>query len=165
MADNIITQARLKELFYFDEAGCILRYRVHRKPKFRPGDQVGWVGKDGYRRAIVDGKNYLLHRLIWLFHFGTMPEKMLDHIDGNTLNNSLRNLRECDAALNAQNKRRKKGNNPSNFLGVSRASKNRWQARISSKQGEEYLGCFASAEEAHAVYVKRKRELHEGNML
>jgi hypothetical protein len=39
------------------------------------------------------GHRQYAHRLVWLYHHGFMP-KMITHIDGDTKNNRIENLRE-----------------------------------------------------------------------
>lgn len=71
---------------------------------------VEWNGKKYYRdmdaknsynrkyfsrRKQINGirKNRLLHREVWIFHHGEIPNKMhIHHIDGNPQNNSIENL-------------------------------------------------------------------------
>jgi len=69
------------------------------------------------------GHFVMLHRLI----VGAAPKMHVDHIDGNPLNNRLRNLRQCSNQQNIRNMRSKGGS--SKFKGVSKAG-SRWVARI-----------------------------------
>lgn len=64
------------------------------------------ITKSGYRqvhlRANGEEKSMLVHRLVML-SFGEMPEKkeFVNHIDGNTGNNNIKNLEWCDKSENA----------------------------------------------------------------
>lgn len=58
----------------------------------------------GYMRITLNGKVYNVHRLLWERHNGAIPEGfVIDHIDGNTLNNSLDNLRAIPKGANKAN--------------------------------------------------------------
>lgn len=49
-------------------------------------------------------KNYRVHRLVYMTYIGPIPsDKVIDHIDGNTSNNNLSNLRCVTQAENCQN--------------------------------------------------------------
>lgn len=52
---------------------------------------------------IVDGQQYLLHRVVYALFNKLDPTKVIDHIDGNSLNNKIENLRQITQGLNAKN--------------------------------------------------------------
>jgi hypothetical protein len=64
----------------------------------------------------IYAKHYKLHRLIFLMFHGYMP-KEVDHIDGNSLNNKIENLREANRSENNCNVGLKK-TNTSGYKGV-----------------------------------------------
>ena len=105
------------------------------------------IGSEGGRRQYA-------HRLVWLYHHGFMP-KMIDHIDGDTKNNRIENLRECSGAQNQYNTGRP-NNNSSGYKGVyfckGRASP--WRARIGVNYKKIVLGYFKTAELAAAAYAE-----------
>ena len=132
--------------------------------RVRVGSIAGNIGKsDGRLRIRFQGKNYQAHRLAWLLTHGKWPDGMIDHLDGNPLNNRISNLRDVSSSVNSQNQRKAQANNVTGFLGVyfhKRA--NKFLAQISLSGKNIYLGLFQTAEEAHAAYLAAKRELHEG---
>lgn len=74
--------------------------------KYRPGDLVGNIHKDSerkYRRIYIKGKHYAEHRLMWLWFYGYFPKNTIDHISGDTLDNSIENLRDVDIGINLRN--------------------------------------------------------------
>lgn len=95
-------------------------------------------------------KNLYLHRYI----LGE-PKSAIDHIDGNGLNNTRKNLRLCSGQQNNWNKGIQR-NNTSGFKGVSRGkSKSKpWIATISRERKIYYLGSFATREDAARAYDK-----------
>lgn len=77
-------------------------------PGRRPGKlgATGGIGSDGYWRVNYLGTSYRIHRIIWALEHGRDPgELLVDHADGNPLNNAVGNLRACTEAQNLQNKR------------------------------------------------------------
>ena len=87
------------------------------------------------------------------------PEGMVvDHINGNRLDNRRKNLRICSQAENLRNRKRNK-NCSSGFKGVY-ARRNRCQARITARGKCHYLGSFKTPEAAHEAYCKAARSLH-----
>jgi len=98
-----------------------------------------------------------LHRLI----MGAEKGDIIDHIDGDSLNNTKANLRYCDANQSAQN-RKLPVTNKSGFKGVHHVPDRDppWVAQIQSHGKKIYLGSYATAEEAARVYDRKAIELH-----
>lgn len=90
---------------------------------------------------------------------GALPE-IIDHIDGNSLNNRIENLRAATQSQNLCNRGKPKSNT-SGYKGVYfDKTKNKWRAEI-QKHGEVHrLGYFNAAEEAGAAYNTAAKELH-----
>lgn len=98
--------AKLRDLFDYVDGNLIWR----RPRKGVNKDRIaGYTRPDGYRATRIDGKSYLVHRLIYLYHNGYMPV-VIDHKDGNPANNKIENLRECSMSQNSQNSKIKSGN-------------------------------------------------------
>jgi hypothetical protein len=92
------------------------------------------------------GRHILMHRLILDAPAGAM----VDHINGDGLDNRRANIRVCSARENRQNSRRKLSN-VCGFKGVS-PSKSKWMARINTEAGQTYLGVFDRPEDAALAY-------------
>jgi len=60
----------------------------------RAGDPAGGVDDEGYWVVYASSKYLLAHHVVWLLTHRKWPTTQLDHIDGNTLNNNIDNLRE-----------------------------------------------------------------------
>jgi hypothetical protein len=66
------------------------------------GKRAGGNHGDGYRCVSINNKRYLEHRIIFLMHYGYLPQ-FIDHIDCNKQNNKIENLREASIYQNNQN--------------------------------------------------------------
>jgi hypothetical protein len=88
------------------------------------------------------------------------PEGLLvDHIDGNGLNNQKNNLRLCSSAQNARN-RRPTSKPYSKYKGVSWHKRNKkWEVRIAKSGKSTYLGTFEDELEAALAYDRKAEEL------
>lgn len=75
------------------------------------------------------------------------PGEEVDHIDGNPLNNTRKNLRLCTHAENQANRTRLQKNNTSGYSGV-RKNRNKWCAILWRGGKGIYLGSFDTKEEA-----------------
>jgi len=157
----MITQKRLHDLFEYREDGNLVRKFPVKGTQV--GDVAGWLQlSKGYFRVSVDGTEYQVHRLIFLYHHGYLtPGMEIDHIDGNPGNNRIDNLREVTRSQNIQNSKIR-SDNTSGVKGVFR-SKNRskWRAEIRIDGKIKNLGRYNTLEEAEAV-VKNAREKYHG---
>ena len=120
--------------------------------------------KNGYIHISINKKYYLLHRFIYKYHnddwdiTDTSKKNQIDHIDINKSNNKIENLRVLTCSQNTRN-RKKMSNCSSKYIGVYKASKNRWQSTIKINGIKKYLGLFETELEAHLVYEKKCKEL------
>lgn len=122
------------------------------------GKIAGSIGSTGYVRVSINDRGFLAHRLIWLIVTGEWPKEEIDHKDQNEANNRWANLREASRQQNQRNRRRHKSNT-SGFKGVF---KNRigstWSAQIYLKRNKIHVGCYPTAEAAHAGYREAARQ-------
>jgi hypothetical protein len=109
-----------------------------------PGKRLSSISHSGYKSTIISGhgiesKKHYLHRLAWLYEYGEWPDN-IDHINGNTKDNRICNLRSVTHQVNLKNCKLSK-NNTSGVNGV-RFNKNinRWVARIFDGGVDIHLG-------------------------
>lgn len=69
----------------------------------RTDKPAGTVRADGYLSIKIDGQNYMAQRLAWLYVHGLWPTNVIDHINGDRLDNRLVNLRDVTQAENNAN--------------------------------------------------------------
>lgn len=113
----------------------------------------------GYFGLSIAGRQYLAHRIAWKLIYGTDPRGEVDHINGNRIDNSARNLRIVSSSQNNQNRRMSRRNS-SGVKGVCwEASRKRWRATVGGNNGE-LIFCkrFKKLDDAkHAVEVAREQ--------
>lgn len=161
-----ITQQYLRELLNYDPETGIVSWKSSRK-KTIIGKRAGTsakVGREreklGRRQICINGKIYMEHRLIWLYMTGSWPEQVIDHIDGNGLNNKWNNLRTCSQSDNSCNSRIMK-NNTSGIKGLHWDKANRkWLVYICRNGKNKNLGRYADKNQALAILHAHRQNLH-----
>lgn len=94
-----------------------------------------------------------MHRII----MGAKQGQIIDHIDGNGLNNTRENLRFVTLSENQRNRRPNK-NSYSGYKGVVKGTYNKWYARIFINGETKFLGSFNSEIEAAVEYDKHAKK-------
>lgn len=153
----MITQKRLKELFIYQDGHLIWHKPTSNRVK--AGDKAGASDAAGYVHVRVDGKDYLLHRLIFLLHHGWLP-RFVDHKDTNPSNNRIENLRPLTHSENIANGSSTTSN--TGFRGVTRAKGGKYIAQVMKNYKNHRLGTFDTPEEAHRVYLAARDMLFPG---
>jgi hypothetical protein len=109
-----------------------------------------------YAQRMMAGRARLMHRVI----MGEPEGLLVDHIDGDGLNNRRSNLRTATQSQSQHNKGVQR-NNTSGFKGVRwKADKGMWVARIDLHGKRKHVGYFGTAEDAHAAYCRASADLH-----
>jgi hypothetical protein len=146
-------------LSLFDVRAGALYWKQPRK-NVRVGERAGGVDSRGYYRVMVDQKNHYVHRILFLLYHGYMPA-FVDHRDGDTTNNSKRNLRACTPAQNSQNRKRQV-NNTSGVKGVYwNANKQKWMARVMVQGKREFVGYYEDISKAERAVEAARRKAHK----
>jgi len=139
------------DLFWMDRTGSDAQFN---------GKKVGRK-TSGYQVATVYGRAFPCHRIIWFLHHGRWPTALLDHINHDTLDNRIANLREATRRQNAWNLQMKPSNR-SGYKGVSlHKQSGKYVAAIRMPEGKtKHLGTFKDPQEAHHAYLCAAKELH-----
>ena len=130
-------------------------YRTTRRKGQAVGKRAGWLtpcnGKF-YWKVGVNGKIIYLHRMIFLMHYKYLPQ-FIDHIDGDSTNNHIQNLRAATHSQNIANGKFR-NNNTSGYKGVSyRKDTGKWNASVMVNGKNISLGCYVDKEEAYKAYI------------
>ena len=154
-----LTQETLKEILRYDPDTGMFRWRVRKRTSLRAGQIAGCRAHSAHWCIGIDGRTYRAHQLAWLYMTGQWGRPLVDHRDGNPLNNRWRNLRLSSYSNSVANQARTQSNT-SGFKGVTLdRRRGKWMAQI-KKDGRRYwLGRFATAEAAHEAYVTAARLL------
>lgn len=101
-----------------------------------------------FRNSLINEDITLLaHRVSWFLFYKYWP-KIIDHIDGDKLNNKIDNLREVTHSENIYNSK-KRTDNTSGKVGVSfKVDKNKWKAYYNQDGKQIHLGYFETLDEA-----------------
>lgn len=145
-------------LEYCHETGT-LTWKKRVNSKVPAGRKAGNIMNKGYLHVTVKGKKLLAHRVAWLLYYKKWPSFQIDHINGNRLDNRIKNLRDVSNSENLCNRNKPSGKNP--YVGVSSIKgTNLWQAHIGFNKMQKNLGRFATPELARDAYLKAKKIYH-----
>lgn len=155
------TLSELQQILRYAPSEGAFYWKVnHRHPKARIGLRAGRINQLGREQIGYKGSQLFVHRLVWLFETGAWPEGLIDHINGNPLDNRYRNLRVTDYAGNGQNQRAMRST-ASGLLGVSwHKGKNKFIAAIKVRGVKIHLGYYTDPNKAHNAYIAAKRIHH-----
>jgi len=132
-------------------------------------DMVYEVSKYNWSFRKTNGRFYIYRNLHtpntkteFLHQFLMKGKKSIDHKNGNSLDNRLCNLRECDRFQNMANVEKIRSDKKSQLpRGVYKHSDGRYRTFIHHKNVKIEIGVFDIAEEAFENYKKKHLELNK----
>ena len=151
-----MTQEYAHSLFEYKDGS--LYWKVKKAPHVKIGARVGSPEINGYETVYVDGRNWRIHRLVFLMQHGFLP-KMIDHVNGIRNDNRIENLREANDQTNAYNAKIRI-NNISGLKGVSwNKNKQKWAVRVNYNK-KTYQKYVKDLELAELVAIEMRSKLH-----
>lgn len=149
-----MTQDELKLLFIYKDGKLFWRD----KPMKAFGSSRSIKGKV-YKQAMYRGKNYLIHRLIYLYHYGLLP-KIVDHINRDSADNRIENLRAATYSLNNTNAKAKSTNKSGSKNVHWAKDKQKWRVAINIQQKSTFFGYYDNLELADLVAIEARDKYH-----
>lgn len=137
-----ITQEELKRLLHYDPETGRFIWMVSRGGAVKAGEVAGTVNNSrGIMNIVIyiNGRNYLAHRLAWLYMIGEFPRdgEIISHVDGDGLDSRWSNLTKT---VRIGTKYR---SNKSGICGVHWAKRDRrWTVQITINKKVTHLGRF-----------------------
>lgn len=135
-------------LEYDETSKTYLRWKVTLGTRAIAGAEAGGIRCTrgiNSARININKKRYCVHRIVWALHNKSIDQNLeIDHIDGDTTNNNIKNLRLVTRVVNSRNRRMKSTNN-TGVTGVSyNAVTDSYAADVfdsNSKRIREYFSC------------------------
>lgn len=154
----MLTQNKLKEILDYGPQTGKFKWKSPKSNRVKIGDEAGCIINNKYKVIHLNKKNYYTHRLAWLYVYGSWPKNHIDHINGNTDDNRIENLRDVTHRQNNGNK--KIHINGGRLVGATyNKIRKKWQARIKFKQIVKHIGYYNTDIEAHNAYMNYVKQL------
>lgn len=123
------------------------------------GDKAGSIDGNGYLQTGINNKNYKNHRIIFCMFNGFLPT-IIDHIDGNPLNNKIENLREVTKSQNSLNAKLSKANTSGVKNVTWETTRQKWRVQVYLKGKRVYSNRFDNLELAELVATEARNKYH-----
>lgn len=123
------------------------------------GDVAGSLHHTNRFIIHFNNKHHSASRLIWIYHNGDIPKGFfVDHINRNSLDDRIENLRLATASQNCQNR-----NMPNKIAAGVHYDKinNKYISRITVNKKRILLGIFDTVDEASNCYKIAKNKFHK----
>ena len=143
----------LKYFDYDKQKGQVM-WKFHENPSVRTkliGKEAGCVNKASppYRYLELNGEAFPLHVLIFILEKNYRPFQ-IDHVNGNSLDNRIENLKACsNQNINQRNRQsHRNGRLPGCYFCKCT---NRWRAQVRIDNKIKHLGRYDTEEQAYLV--------------
>lgn len=117
-------------------------------------EALGAVHHTGRKHGHILGRMYFAHRVVWALVHGEWPDDLIDHENGDPVDNRIKNLRCVNSAGNMSNRKLTK-NSISGVHGVTWHKRmKRWQVSIRKR----FVGTFETLVEAVSARLAAEHE-------
>ena len=154
----MITKDYLHQLFEYKDGN--LYWKLNSANNVKVGDNAGSFCSRGYKFIGINRKVYRMHRLIFLMFHGYLP-KIIDHKDGNPLNNRIENLREATPSQNGYNKKISKANSSGKKGVCWKKDKSKYKVEITINSKPTFFGYYKDYELACLVADEARSKYHK----
>lgn len=172
-----LTQDALAQLLEYEPSTGLLRWKSRPARMFisersarawnkrHAGNIAGTIKRPNpdkeYVQVNIGGRLYLAHRLIWFLVSGALDDDLvIDHMNGNGLDNRLANLRHVAREDNQRNQALRKSSKSGTSGVYWSARESRWHAQIMVGGVRKSLGYHSSLE--LAVAARKEQEAKNG---
>jgi len=146
IADMAVTKDNVRAHLNYDELTGSLSYR-HTTISGKAGESATKEHGAGYLKTRLGGKDYLVHRIAFMYMEGRFPDQV-DHIDHNRSNNVWSNLRDVNNKVNSKNHSKSEANT-TGITGVAvHKPTGKYRAYIGKDYKQIHLGLFETLAEA-----------------
>lgn len=142
-AGKLFWKERPRELFNSQRAFAVWNARFANKLALNYKDKSGYLYGKIFKTCVQ------AHRAAWIIYYNTEIIGQIDHINHNTSDNRIINLRTVSESENKKNIKKRK-DNKSGFTGVF-WFKDRWLAKIKINNKKIHLGTFRDKDQAIAA--------------
>lgn len=157
-----LTQRKLRQILSYDkQTGIFKWFKVNKHHRQLNGKVAGTIRKSrgmAYRWIRINNICYSAHRLAWFYCYGIYPQ-IIDHKNGNSLDNKISNLNNVNTFMNTQNHKVKiKANGLP--TGVKQTPYGKFVARIRINNHPIHLGTYDTIAGAFKAYSTARKKLH-----
>ena len=152
MTAKLLDSEYLNETFNYDSLTGDITWKK-KGPCRSVGNKAGNINERGYICIGIKGKIIKAHRIAFAMFHGRNPIGAIDHINGNTNDNSIANLREATPSNNQANCKTRI-DNTSGVKGVHyRKLTGKWVAQIQRNKERCCIGYLKTKEEAQNARI------------
>lgn len=157
LVDRSVYEQATQELDYNPETGVFVWKSKHPKKARMKGKVAGYPNNLDQICVQIGRRKVYAHRLAWFFVHGDVPRCSVDHINRNTQDNRIANLRLATFSENCANRRSSRGK----FLrGVQPTGSGTFAASICKHRKRVELGTYDTERQAHEAYLRAAQVLH-----
>jgi hypothetical protein len=155
---DIPTKDYLNNIFNYENGN--LYWKEKKGSNATEGKKAGCYNHTGYFNVEINYIKYRLHRVIFMWHHGFLPQEV-DHINGNKIDNRIENLRASTKSQNLRNSKIRK-TNTSGYKNVTwRKDIKKWSVSLRAFNKNKHIGFFENLELAGLVAAMAREKYHK----